>query len=100
MSLVARVVRVFQADTPAGGVAEQRLHLDLDLPICPARGQHVLLPGLTEPVPIARVIVSAQPGDRGWDPGFLPPRVTIELAPEDPAGLAGAFQRGWTTAKD
>ena len=100
MALVARVVRTFTTDTPAGGLAEQRVVLDLDLPACPARGQHVRLPGLADPVPIARVTLTAQPGDRGWEPGFLPPRVTVELAPEDPAGLAGAFQSGWRSLKD
>ena len=95
MNVTARIVRTFSADPPAGGVAEERLAHVLELPLPPQRGQRVLLPGLAAPLAIERVLVQATEAGEKWSPGFLPPRITVELEPEPPAALAGALDAGW-----
>lgn len=100
MNVTARIVRTFAAPTPAGGIAEQRLARVLELPLDPIRGHRVMLPGLEEPLAVARVVVRAVDGGVAWEPGFRAPRVTVELEPESPDGLAAAFEGGWKAHKD
>jgi hypothetical protein len=95
LNVTARIVRVFSADTPAGGVVEQRLVKVLELPLDPIRGHRVELPGIEAPLAIARVIVRAVEGGVRWEPGFVTPRITCELEPELPDGMAAAFAGGW-----
>jgi hypothetical protein len=98
MNVTVRVVREFTVETPAGGDVSQRLARVLELPLAPLRGQRVLLPGVETPLAIARVIVQAGEGGVAWSPGFKTPRVTVELEPEPPDALAGAFAAGWKAA--
>ena len=97
--IVARILRCFAMDTPAGGATEQRLGKVLELPMPPARGQHVVLPDDAEPRVIERVIVTARatPAPGSLTPGWKPAAVLLDvlLVPEPPAGLAAAFDGGW-----
>jgi hypothetical protein len=97
VSVNARLVRTFTAPTPAGGAVEQQVARELELPMPSARGQLVRLPGYVEPLAIVRVVVTPVAAN-AWNPGFLPPRVTVELEPEPAEGLAAAFESGWKSA--
>lgn len=94
--IVARIVRVFAVDTPAGGAVEQRLAKVLELPVPPSRGQMVHVPDDPEAHPIDRVIVHARKAV-DWTPGWKAAAlIDVVLAPEEPDGLAAAFGGGWT----
>jgi hypothetical protein len=102
--IVARIVRVFTTNTPAGGEVEQRLGKVLELPVAPARGQHVVLPDDAEAHAIERVIVHARvtPAPSSWTPGWKQAAVLIDvlLASEPPEGMAAAFASGWQAIAD
>lgn len=94
MATHARIVRTFVTPTSDDTEAEQRLGMTLELPMPPARGQLVQLPGAGRHR-IDRVVVHARPSV-GWTPGWRAAELIDVLLDVEPgADLAGAFAAGW-----
>jgi hypothetical protein len=85
--VIARVIRTF-----ASGA---QLALTLDLPIPPAAGMWLALPGAGGPrdVEIERVTLDVTDGT--WTPGAQPVRVHVETATESADAEASAREYGW-----
>jgi hypothetical protein len=86
-----------------GEPAERRMGKAYELPMLPARGQDVQLPGEVEPRRIMRVTLIVRPAGTTWTPGFkLTEAVRVEVDGDEyddeaswTAAVNHALAEGW-----